>query len=98
MKGKHLSCFHSAPSVGRSPFASSSFLSTGLHVSLSPACTRQIHAQNKQIAAAKAAMALAFEGGASDFEELSCDGEAYDPARPNDYMEYCKVSLKGGIP
>lgn len=99
MKGKREACFHRAPSVERSPLVSSLCLRPPCHGSHSflPACTPQIHAQNKQIAAAKAAMALAYEGGASDFEELSCEGEAYDPARPNDYMEYCKVR-KGVIP
>jgi len=101
MKGKREACFHHALSVGRSPLVSSLCPRPPCHGSRTlffSACTPQIHAQNKQIAAAKAAMALAHEGGASDFEELSCEGEAYDPARPNDYMEYCKVRMKGVIP
>lgn len=77
-----------------SPFCLRRYNTPRAHAPFPPACPQQIHAQNKQIAAAKAAMALAFEGGSSEFEELSCQGEAYDPARPNDYMEYCKVRMK----
>ena len=56
----------------------------------------QIHAQNKQFAASKVVSSADESASSSELEDMEFgegdgEGEAYDPAKPNDYMEYCQV-------